>query len=213
MGVLKKWPKNEVRFVLIGKLGYLVDKSGTNSDQIASGGRHSPSNNYTSTATSPSSSGPTSKLWGRTLKFSHAMAVLVSRSLANIDNEGGADHHANLDIYDDAQSETPNADEIFKLTSLTKPRSNSKSPSRINLSLSATKAPEKEAMLMLFKEKNGRYVLCRVSLLCQTTTTTLDSIDLHRMLSIWPSVSSRMQPNVITMTTSKFMNSKHEILY
>lgn len=188
-----KWPKDETRFVLIGKLSYIVEKSGTSSEQfnasynsnsllnLTGGGNSSGLSNNLNNSLSTTSS----KIWSRALKFSLANAVLVVRSAApatvgetlslsaDFLNDTSLNHNNLLDVANFSDSFDLN--DSIKFNSANRKRSNSKSPLRmsggnllsvINSQQNSLKSGSQfkghEAMLILFKEKNGRYTLCRV---------------------------------------------------
>ncbi|KAH9415232.1 hypothetical protein DERP_006324 [Dermatophagoides pteronyssinus] len=203
-----KWPQDESRFIMIGRLSFIVERSGTatSSEQLNAsynnnGGSSSINNNIMSNSThtilhnslsNSSSISSSSKIWSRTLKFSIAHAVLIVRS-----SNGSESETINMDtsitqttslllsdIANINHSSLSNVDcsesnDFLLRSSNVRQRSNSKSPIRINnnsssnsLSLSQQQQQQypgnkskingdREAMLILFKEKNGRYTLCR----------------------------------------------------
>nr|XP_027201963.1 probable serine/threonine-protein kinase DDB_G0282963 [Dermatophagoides pteronyssinus] len=206
---LLKWPQDESRFIMIGRLSFIVERSGTatSSEQLNAsynnnGGSSSINNNIMSNSThtilhnslsNSSSISSSSKIWSRTLKFSIAHAVLIVRSSNVSDSETinmdtsitqtsslllsdiANINHSSLSNVDCSESN----DFLLRSSSNVRQRSNSKSPIRINngsscnsLSLSQQQQQQypgnkskingdREAMLILFKEKNGRYTLCR----------------------------------------------------
>lgn len=171
--------------MLIGKLSYIVEKSGTSSEQfnasynsnsllnLTVGGNGLSNNLNNSLSTS-------SKIWSRTLKFSLANAVLVVRSATPATVAEtlslSADFLNDNNLLDVAHfSDSFDLNDSIKFNSANRKRSNSKSPLRMsggnslsiinnqqNLLKSGNQFKGHEAMLILFKEKNGRYTLCRV---------------------------------------------------
>ena len=159
-------------------------------NNIMSNSTHTILHNSLSNSSSISSS---SKIWSRTLKFSIAHAVLIVRSsngseseTINMDTSITQTTSLLSDIANINHSSLTNVDcsesnDFLLRSSNVRHRSNSKSPIRINnsssnsLSLSQQQQQQypgnkskingdREAMLILFKEKNGRYTLCRVSI-------------------------------------------------
>lgn len=232
-----KWPQDESRFIMIGRLSFIVERSGTatSSEQLNAsynnnGGSSSINNNIMSNSThtilhnslsNSSSISSSSKIWSRTLKFSIAHAVLIVRSSNGSESETinmdtsitqtsllsdiANIHHSSLSNVDCSESN----DFLLRSSSNVRQRSNSKSPIRINngsssnsLSLSQQQQQQypgnkskingnREAMLILFKEKNGRYTLCRVSsLYFPLNNIQIDDIFSHvyRMFSIYQCV-------------------------
>ncbi|KPM11944.1 Rho/RAC guanine nucleotide exchange factor-like protein 2 [Sarcoptes scabiei] len=194
---LLKWPCEESKFVLIGKLSFIVEKSGSTTgssgDQnISPGFPINSSHNYSTI----SNNSTASKIWSKTMKFLTAHAVLIIRTSSNrlrkkIETETlrsststsvleTLDHHEDFVEFN----------ESFANNTFAKRRSSSKSPIRVTFantfsvnqqssaddgnesdrhqndsirksSLSRLTPAHNEAMLILFKEKNGRYSLCR----------------------------------------------------
>ncbi|OTF72680.1 Rho/RAC guanine nucleotide exchange factor-like protein, partial [Euroglyphus maynei] len=184
---LLKWPQDESRFVLIGRLSFIVERSGTatSSEQLnASYNNSSAINNGCSSPHATvhnslsNSSISSSKIWSRTLKFSTAHAVLIVRSSPNPGSEPETLNMETsitqtlLDVaINHSNGECSEGNDLLRFNSTARQRSSSKSPIRVNgsnsLSLSqqcpgkSKMNGDREAMLILFKEKNGRYTLCR----------------------------------------------------
>lgn len=163
----------------MGKLSYIVEKAGTSSEQINLTSTYASQNNSNSASSvsifnlsSSSNSGTSgtfssSSFWSRTLKFSTANAILVTLSAADQETLSPSEPNS-LTLFEQANFGVDGTEETARFNSASR-RSNSKSPSRHGSTLAASKSSSsgsaggiREAVLLLFKEKNGRYVLFRV---------------------------------------------------
>lgn len=166
-----KWPKDECRFVLIGKLSYIVEKAGTSTEQLNTySGLSSLSSSSTANITAMHNSSSTSKIWSRTLKFSAANAVLVTRVPSTQTTVSNSTTGFEMD-HDDTLTSIRSDTDMTDVLDLSRIQLNSigrrnKAPSRVNSFCMSQTNPNdsgNEAALLLVKEKNGRYILCRVS--------------------------------------------------
>ena len=151
----------------MGKLSFIVEKSGTSSEQINLTSTYSSSGTIFNQSSSSANNGTgttnsSSAFWSRTLKFSMANGILVTLSSESLENLTPSEPNS-LTLYDDA--ETINESNRYNSTSR---RFNAKCSNRNNATTGThsnhgnNKNGVREAVLLLFKEKNGRYALCRV---------------------------------------------------